>query len=82
MLAAVGPEKGRLRPTGDVDLKRPLQEEHVGYSYAFFADILGAGLRHNQCGRLEAPIAWGAHWILVCLLCRRVVSRLVMLVVL
>jgi hypothetical protein len=33
--------------------------EYVGCLYAF-ADVLGAGLRHNQCSRLEAPVVWGS----------------------
>jgi hypothetical protein len=81
-LAAVGPEKGRLRPTGDADLKRLLCGEHVGYSYAFFADVLSAGLRHNRWGRLAAPVVWGAHCLLVRLLCGCFENRLPILVVL
>jgi hypothetical protein len=35
-------------------------EKYVGCSYTFFADVLEAGLRHNRCGRLKAPVAWGS----------------------
>jgi hypothetical protein len=34
--------------------------EHVGYSYAFFADVLWAGLQHNRWGRFAAPVVWGS----------------------
>jgi hypothetical protein len=34
--------------------------EYIGCLYAFFADVLWAGLRHDQWGRLAAPVAWGS----------------------
>jgi hypothetical protein len=34
--------------------------EYAGCQYAFFVDVLRAGLWHNRWSRLEVPVAWGS----------------------
>jgi hypothetical protein len=53
--AAVGPEKGHLRRTTDVDLKR--------------GRCVGDTLDGRRFSLRKAPVAWGTLWMLVGLLC-------------
>jgi hypothetical protein len=46
--------------TGAVDSKRPLRKGAHWILIRLLCRLLGAGLRHNGCGKLETPVAWGS----------------------